>query len=220
MPGVALTVKLEAAVIVRAVEDTAFIPFAVTVMLPVAAPVGITKDTFVEPKLETGAGMVPPPCWFRVTEGVALFALKFVPVTEIRVPAVADVGVKLVIVGGGITVKLTPLLATPPTVTTTFPVVAPVGTDTTMLVALQQVPHGVADVPLNVTVLVPWLEPKFVPVIVTEAPAAPDVGERLVILGPPPPPPPAALKAANTAPQLSELAIVAPAEAVPDVAWT
>ena len=35
------------------------------------------------------------------------------------------------------TVKTTPLLATPPTVTTTLPVVAPVGTATTMLVALQ-----------------------------------------------------------------------------------
>ena len=49
--------------------------------------------------------------------------------------------------------KVTPLLAVPPTVTTTFPVVAPVGTGTAMLVALQLV--GVAEVPLNVTVLVP-----------------------------------------------------------------
>ena len=52
-----------------------------------------------------------------------------------------------------ITVKLTALLATPPTVTTTFPVVAPVGTVVVMLVALQLV--TVASVPLNVTVLVP-----------------------------------------------------------------
>jgi hypothetical protein len=70
-------------------------------------------------------------------------------------------------------VKLTPLLATPPTVTTTFPVVAPVGTGTAMLVALQLV--GVpAAVPLNVTVLVPCVIPKFVPVIVTGVPTAPD----------------------------------------------
>jgi hypothetical protein len=41
----------------------------------------------------------------------------------------------------------------------------------------------VAVVPLNVTVLVPWLEPKLVPVIVTVAPAPPDVGDRLVMLG-------------------------------------
>ena len=36
-----------------------------------------------------------------------------------------------------VTVKPTPLLATPPTVTTTFPLVAPLGTGTVMLVALQ-----------------------------------------------------------------------------------
>src|SRR5256885_11850821 len=46
-----------------------------------------------------------------------------------------------------VTVKLTPLLATPPTVTITLPVVAPVGTGATMLVALQLV--GVAATPLN-----------------------------------------------------------------------
>jgi len=51
------------------------------------------------------------------------------------------------------TVKLTPLLAALPTVTTTVPVVAPVGTGATMEEALQLV--GVALVPLNFTVLVP-----------------------------------------------------------------
>jgi hypothetical protein len=79
---------------------------------------------------------------------------------------------------GVVTVKFMPLLATPPTVTTTFPVVAPVGTDVTMLVALQLV--VAATVPLNFTV--PDV-PKFVPVIVTRVPAAPEVGDRLVIVG-------------------------------------
>jgi hypothetical protein len=79
------------------------------------------------------------------------------------------------------TAKLTPLLAVPPTVTTTFPVVAPVGTAATMLVALQLV--AVAAVPLNVTVLVPWVAPKFAPVIVTLVPTSPDVGLKLVMLG-------------------------------------
>ena len=42
---------------------------------------------------------------------------------------IPDVGLRLVMLGAGtVTVKLTPLLATPPTVTTTFPVVAPLGT--------------------------------------------------------------------------------------------
>src|SRR5207245_11451005 len=80
-----------------------------------------------------------------------------------------------------VTVKLTPLLATPPTVTTTLPVAAPVGTGAVMLDAVQLV--GVAAVPLNLTVLVPWVEPKFVPVIVTEVPTEPEAGCKLVMIG-------------------------------------
>ena len=74
-----------------------------------------------------------------------------------------------------------PLLAKPATVTTTFPVVAPLGTGTAMLVALQLV--GTAATPLNVTVPLPWLDPKFVPVMVTELPTGPDVGLMAVICG-------------------------------------
>src|SRR5258706_570559 len=77
--------------------------------------------------------------------------------------------------------KLTPLLAIPPTVTTTLPVVAPLGTATAMLVAFQFA--GVALVPLNVTVLAPCVEPKFVPVMVTAVPTTPEVGFRLVMFG-------------------------------------
>jgi hypothetical protein len=104
-----------------------------------------------------------------------------VPVTVTETPTAPEVGERVVILGAGTTVKLSPLLATPETVTTTFPVVAPLGTVVTMLVALQLV--GVAVVVLNLSVLLPWVEPKFVPVIVTEAPTAPEVGERLVIPG-------------------------------------
>src|SRR5260370_40038235 len=80
-----------------------------------------------------------------------------------------------------LTVKVTPLLATPPTVTTTFPVVAPAGTAATMLVGLQLV--GVAAVPLKLTVLLPCDAPKFAPAIVTEVPTGPEAGLRLVMLG-------------------------------------
>ena len=65
--------------------------------------------------------------------------------------------------------------------TTTLPVVAPAGTGTTMLVADQLV--GVAAVPLNLTVLVPCVAPKLVPVIVTAVPTGPLVGDRLVSVG-------------------------------------
>jgi hypothetical protein len=50
-----------------------------------------------------------------------------------------------------------------------------------MVVALQLV--TVAAVPLNVTVLVPWVEPKLVPVMVMEACTAADVGEMLPMPG-------------------------------------
>src|SRR5258708_39776365 len=77
--------------------------------------------------------------------------------------------------------KLARLLAIPPTVRTTWRVVAPLGTATAMLVAFQLA--GVVLVPLNVTVLVPCVEPKFVPVMVTAVPTTPEVGFIFVMFG-------------------------------------
>jgi hypothetical protein len=124
-----------------------------------------------------GVAVVP----LNFTVLVPCVAPKFVPVIVTDVPTGPLVGDRLVILGATATVKLTPLLATPPTVTTTLPVVAPVGTGVTMLVADQLV--GVAVVPLNFTVLVPCVAPKFVPVIVTDVPTGPLVGDRVVMLG-------------------------------------
>jgi hypothetical protein len=78
-------------------------------------------------------------------------------------------------------VKVAPLLACPATVTTTEPVVAPVGTGATILVGPQ--PVGAAAVPEKVTVPVPWVTPKFEPAIVTTVPEGPDWGVRLAISG-------------------------------------
>src|SRR6266700_1575173 len=100
------------------------------------------------------------------------------------VPKGPELGVRLVTLGR--TEKWIPLLAIPPTVTTTLPVVAPAGTGTVMLVAPQLV--GAAVVPLNLTVLVPCVAPKLEPRIVTEAPARPDVGFKDAMLGTVPPP--------------------------------
>ena len=102
--------------------------------------------------------------------------------TVTAAPTAPEVGDKLVMLGADTTVNDTPLLFTPLAFTTTLPVVAPVGTVATIDVALQLV-IAVAVVVLNFNVLVPWVEPKLVPVIVTDAPTAPVVGERLVILG-------------------------------------
>ena len=77
--------------------------------------------------------------------------------------------------------KATPLLLTPPTVTTTFPVVAPVGTGTVIDVLDQAV--GVPVATLNFTVLLPWVPPKPVPVMMMEAPTWPDELERPEIFG-------------------------------------
>jgi hypothetical protein len=81
-----------------------------------------------------------------------------------------------------VTVNGFALLPDPVTVTTTSPVVAPVGTITTIDVSFQLVIE-VAGVPLKVTVLAPCVEPKFVPVIVTESPIAPELALRLLMFG-------------------------------------
>ena len=86
-------------------------------------------------------------------------------------PTAPEFGVRLEIWGS--TVKFTPLLFTPLAYTMTFPVVAPEGTVTPMLVALHD--ETVAVVPLNLTLPLPCVEPKFVPVMVTDAPTAPEV---------------------------------------------
>jgi hypothetical protein len=77
--------------------------------------------------------------------------------------------------------KASPLLWAPSTIITTFPVFAKFGTVAIIRVVLQLV--TVAAIPLKVTVLVPWLARKLVPMIVTEVPGAADVGDRLLILG-------------------------------------
>src|ERR1041385_7094344 len=81
------------------------------------------------------------------------------------------------------TLKITPLLETPPAaVTTTFPVVTPLGTWATMLVALQLL--TVAGIELSLTPPLPCVAPKFVPVMVKDAPKPPPAAAvTLVIAG-------------------------------------
>jgi hypothetical protein len=70
------------------------------------------------------------------------------------VPTGPDVGHSVVIEGAVPAVKGIPLLASPPTVTTMLPVLAPLGTVTVMLVSVH-LPAAPALTPLKVTVLVP-----------------------------------------------------------------
>jgi hypothetical protein len=71
-----------------------------------------------------------------------------------ELPTAPEFGFRLVIDGAAtVTVKVIPLLACPPTMATTLPVLVPLGTVAVTLVAVQLV--TVAVVPLNVTVLLP-----------------------------------------------------------------
>jgi len=124
-------------------------PPTVTMTLPVAAPTGTGAMTLEAPQL-VGAELTP----LKVTVLVPWDAPKFAPKIVTEEPIAPADGLRLLMLGGGGgTVKFTPLLAMPATVTTTLPVVAPAGTGTTMLVALQLV--GNAKTPLNATVLDP-----------------------------------------------------------------
>jgi hypothetical protein len=64
-------------------------------------------------------------------------APKFEPLIVTEVPTGPEFGLRLVMLGAEATVKSTPLLGTPPTFTSTFPVVAPAGTGAVMLVLVQ-----------------------------------------------------------------------------------
>ena len=52
-----------------------------------------------------------------------------------------------------------------------------------MIEVVLQIEAAAAVTPLNLTVLVPWFAPKFVPVMVTEVPATPPAGVNEVIAG-------------------------------------
>jgi hypothetical protein len=189
-------------------------PLVWSTIFPVVAPDGTGTTTLVLLQLVGVATALFPTVPTNVTVLVPCVAPKLVPVIITDVATRPATGLRLVISGGGITVKGKPLLTRPPTVTMTLPEVAPGGTGTVILVALQAV--GDAVVPLNVTVLAPCVAPKLAPVIVTEVPTGPEVGFKLVMLGGRLPAL-AALKAAKAAHQISEAPREALAEAAPAV---
>jgi hypothetical protein len=153
-------------------------PLTVTATLPVVAAAGTVATIEVALQLPIVVTAVP----LNATVLLPCVDPKFVPVIVTDAPTGPEVGDRPEIVGVVTTVNETPLLFTPLAFTTTLPVVAPVGTVATIEVALQ-LPIVVTAVPLKLTDPVPWVDPKFVPVIVTEAPTAPEVGDKLVMLG-------------------------------------
>jgi hypothetical protein len=151
-------------------------PLSATTTLPVVAPEGTIAEIDV-PLQSTTEAAVP----LKVTVLVPCDGPKFVPVMVTNAPTTPDAGDRLPIVGEPRTVNATPLEAMSFSVTTTLPVVASKGTITVIDVGLQF--ETVAVVPLKVTVLVPCDAPKFVPAMVTDAPTAPHVRDRLLMVG-------------------------------------
>jgi len=145
--------------------------------LPAEAPVG--TGITIEEALHVPPGASVP---LNETVLVPLVAPKLAPLIVTDVATGPEVGDKLVMLGAATTVNALPLDATPPTVTTTFPVPAPLGTVAAIDVEVQPV-TVVAVTPLNFTVLVPCVVPKLVPVIVITAPTAPVEGDSVVIVG-------------------------------------
>src|SRR5689334_3622795 len=141
-------------------------------MGPLVARLGTTAVSDVsETTLKRTAG-VP-------LNSTAVVPVKPVPVMVTVVPTGPLSGVKLVMVGAGITVKLELLVAVPPGALTLIgPVVAVAGTVAEIEVSEMTV--NVALTPLNLTAVAPV---KFVPVIVTLVPAGPLVGVKLVNVG-------------------------------------
>jgi hypothetical protein len=78
-------------------------------------------------------------------------------------------------------VKLTALVAKPLTVTISGPVVAPAGTEVTMLELLQD--DAVAARPFSVMVLLPWVAPKAPPLMVIAVPGDPEYVDRPKMTG-------------------------------------
>jgi len=152
-------------------------PPTVTTMLPDVAPLGTGTIILVSIQSD-GVAAVP----LNVTVLVPWTGPKFPPTIQTEVPTGPEFALKETMFGvGGVTLNSTPLLLCPPTVITTLPVVAPLGTSTVMLVLLQLV--RAPDIPLNATVLVPGVKPNPLPVTVTVEPTGPDIGLKLEMFG-------------------------------------
>ena len=150
-------------------------PLACTVTPPVVAPVGTVVEMLVGLQAAILAD-TPLNCTVPWLEP------KLLPEMVIGVPTCPDDGLTEATLGAGNTVNVTPLLVLPaPDVTTTGPVAAPDGTAHTMVVADQG--QSEASMPLKVTFPVPCVDPKLLPLIVTEAPIAPELGDRLLMAG-------------------------------------
>jgi hypothetical protein len=160
-----VTVKLELLVAVP--------PGAVTEIGPVLEPFGTVAEIVVAEITLKVLAAVPE----NLT---AVAPVKFVPVMVTTVFTRPLVGKKTVIVGAAVTVKTPALVAVPPGVTMLIgPLLAPLGTVAVICDAPLAL-NDVAATPLKSTAVAP---DKLLPLIVTDVPATPVVGEKLEIVG-------------------------------------
>lgn len=145
----------------------------VTVIGPVVAPLGtFARNCVSKSTVNVNAG-VP-------LKETPVVPVKFTPVSVTSTPAVPFVGVKELIPGINVTVKLPALVPVPAALVTLIgPVVAPLGTFARTCVSESTV-KLVADVPLNETFEAPL---KLTPVIVTSEPSGPLVGVNELTVG-------------------------------------
>ncbi|GAC1639289.1 MAG: hypothetical protein NVS9B14_20370 [Candidatus Acidiferrum sp.] len=164
---------LEEVVTVNEPELVAVPPGVVTEIGPVVAPLGTDVEIWLA---SVTVNVAAVPLNFTLVAPV-----KFVPVRVTLVPTGPLVGETAVIVGtAAVTVKLPIEVVEPCGVTIViFPVTALAGTVTVTLVTLTT-ENVVAGTPPTETEVAPF---KLVPVIVTEVPTVPLVGEKLVIVG-------------------------------------
>ena len=151
----------------------------VTVTAPVVPVAGESTVSAVAVAVCTVAAT---PLNFTVLSAAAV--LKLEPVMVTTVPAAPDKGLIAVTAGAGaikVYVKVGPLMVLPPVLMLTGPVVPVAGAVTTSEVAVALV--TAAAKPLNLHILLAAVVLKFVPVMVTVVPAAPDTGLMVVIDG-------------------------------------
>ena len=117
---------------------------------------------------------------FVVPNPTAVASLKPVPPIVTSVPTGPEAGENPLIDGGGITVKLSELVAVPPGVSTDIcPELAPAGTVAVIWV-LETTVTPVKLVPFSFTAVAP-VKPE--PSIVTSVPTGPEVGVNAVMVG-------------------------------------
>jgi len=171
-PSIVKSSPLVEVVTVNELALVAVPPGVVTEIVPVVAPVGTVVEMWLASVTEKVADV---PLNFTAEAPV-----KFVPVRVRAAPTCPLDGEKLVSVGPAtVTVKLLAEVAVPCDVTSEIlPVTAAGGTVKVALVA--PLTENAAETPPTVTEVVPV---KFVPVSVTEVPAAPLVGLKPAIVG-------------------------------------